>query len=60
MLLLLAFMGTTLAIELVGKFTLKSVFNYIVAVVILEKGFYLFHEGVKKLVSVTLDHGING
>lgn len=28
--------------------------------VVLEKGFYFFHEGIEELVGVTLDHGVDG
>ena len=48
-------MRTSLTIQLITQLPLKSIFNNIVSVLLLEKNLKFLHQLIKKLVSITLN-----
>lgn len=52
-------MRTSLAVQLIGEFALKSIFNDIVSFVFFQEELNLLHQLTKKLICITLDQWID-
>lgn len=60
MLLFLALVWASLAVELIWQFSLESVLNDIMTLIDLQEALDFLHQSVEKLISITLHHRIDG
>jgi hypothetical protein len=59
MVLFLGLMGTPFTIQLVAEHPLEGVLNDVMSLVFLQKGLYLFHQLIEKLISIALYHRVD-